>query len=77
MTIEITKPELERIIIERLNQGTFPDAEALILNALQSSAGAAEADRKEAIERLKTFGQRNRLSLGDSTIDELRDQARP
>jgi hypothetical protein len=77
MTIEITKPELERMIIERLNQGTFPDAEAVILNALQSSAAAAEAERKEAIERLKTFGQRNGLSLDDATVRELRDQARP
>ncbi len=38
MTIRITKPEVEALINERLQSGTFRDAEDVILKALQSSA---------------------------------------
>lgn len=37
MTIEITKPELEALIRERLQSGAFRDAEDVILQALRSS----------------------------------------
>jgi len=37
MTIQITKPEVEAIITERLQSGAFKDAEDVILQALQSS----------------------------------------
>jgi hypothetical protein len=46
-------------------------------------AGGAKAaappvdERAEAIERLKTFGKRHGLSLGDMTLRELRHEARP
>lgn len=36
MTIEITKPETEALIAERLQSGAFEDAEAVILDALAS-----------------------------------------
>lgn len=38
---------------------------------------AIDQDRVEAIERLVTFGRRHGLSLGDVTIRQLRDEARP
>jgi hypothetical protein len=37
MTIEITKPEVEALISQRLQCGGFKDAEDVILQALQSS----------------------------------------
>jgi hypothetical protein len=80
MTIQITKPEIEALIRERLQTGEFRDAEDVILQALQASKhepSAAYADRAAAIERLKTFGKRYGLSLGGITLRELRDEARP
>ena len=37
MTIEITRPEVEALINQRLESGSFRDAEDVILQALQSS----------------------------------------
>lgn len=39
MTIQITKPEVEALINERLRSGAFKDAEDVILRALQASPG--------------------------------------
>jgi hypothetical protein len=64
--IEITKPETEAFINQRLQTGAFKDAEAVILHALRSSSPEAvlsEERRQEAIERLKTFGKRHGLTL--------------
>ena len=38
MTIQITKPEVEEMINQRLQSGAFKDAEDVILQALQSSS---------------------------------------
>jgi Arc/MetJ-type ribon-helix-helix transcriptional regulator len=80
MTIQITKPEIEALITQRLKSGRFKDAEDVIFQALKLSGTAPqkiEAERAAAIERLKTFGKRHGLSLGGITIRELRDEARP
>jgi hypothetical protein len=80
MTIEITKPEIETLINQRLQSGGFKDAEDVILQALKSSKPSqpeVETERAAAIERLKTFGETHGLSLGGTTIRELRDEARP
>jgi Arc/MetJ-type ribon-helix-helix transcriptional regulator len=80
MTIQITKPEVEALIEERLQSGRFTDAEDVILQALQSSATASlppGEHRAEAIERLRTFGKAHGLSLGGMTIRDLRQEARP
>jgi hypothetical protein len=80
MTIQITKPEIEALINHRLETGGFEDAEDVILQALKSSEPEPhriEDERLAAIERLKTFGQTHRLSLGGMTIRELRHEARP
>ena len=37
MTIQITKPEVEALINQRLQSGVFKDAEDVILQALQSA----------------------------------------
>jgi Arc/MetJ-type ribon-helix-helix transcriptional regulator len=80
VTIQITKPEVEALINRRLKTGAFKDAEDVILQALRSSesgeSGTEEA-RREAIERLRTFGKTHGLSLGGMTIRELRHEARP
>ncbi len=79
MTIQITRPEVEALIKRRLETGAFKDAEDVILQALRSSEGEGgnEEARREAIERLKTFGKTHGLSLGGMTIRELRHEARP
>jgi len=80
VTIQITRPEVEALIKERLQSGQFKDAEDVILQALRSSGTEApqvEEQRDEAIERLRTFGKTHGLSLGGMTIRELRDEARP
>jgi len=80
MTIQITKPELEALIHQRLQNGGYKDAEDVILHALRVSSGAppqAEQERIAAIERLASFGKRHGLSLGGMTIQELRREARP
>lgn len=79
MTIQITKPEVEALINQRLKTGTFKDAEDVILQALKASDGEEHdaVERRDAIERLKTFGGKHGLSLGGMTIRELRHEARP
>jgi len=80
MTIQITKPEVEALINQRLQSGRFKDAEEVILQALQTSRSQTPEfaqQRREAIERLRTFGKTHGLSLGGITIRELRNQARP
>jgi hypothetical protein len=79
MTIQITKPEIEALITTRLQSGQFKDAEDVILQALQSSGiePPPATERDEAIECLRTFGQKHGLSLGGMTIRELRHEARP
>lgn len=41
MTIEITRPEVEALIQQRLKSGAFMDAEDVIFQALRSSAPPA------------------------------------
>jgi hypothetical protein len=80
MTIQITRPEVEALIKQRLQRGELKDAEDVILKALQSleaTRQGSEAERAAAVERLKTFGKRHGLTLGGMTIRELRDEARP
>ena len=60
MTIQITKPEIEALIEQRLQSGKFMDAEDVILQALRASGTVpitAGKQREEAIECLKGFGQ--------------------
>jgi len=80
VTIQITRPEVEALIDQRLKSGAFKDAEDVILQALRSSEAekqGTDEKRREAIERLRIFGKTHGLSLGGMTIRELRDDARP
>jgi len=80
MTIQITRPEVEALIKERLCRGGFRDAEDVILQALKSSeaeATTAGEERAAAIERLRNFGETHGLSPGGMTIRALRHEARP
>ncbi len=80
MTIQINRPEVEALINQRLQTGAFQDAEDVILQALRSSERERQEideNRREAIERLRIFGQTHRLSLGGMNVRELRDEARP
>ncbi|HWD98164.1 MAG TPA: hypothetical protein VG345_03980 [Bryobacteraceae bacterium] len=79
MTIQITRPEVEALINQRLKTGAFKDAEDVVLQALKASEndGHDAVERREAIERLKTFGRKHGLSLGGVSIRELRHEARP
>ncbi len=80
MTIRITRPEVEALINRRLKTGAFEDAEDVILQALrslESEQQGTDEKRREAIERLRTFGKTYGLSLGGMTIRELRHEARP
>ena len=83
MTIELS-PELERIVQEAVVSGQYPSAADVLAEAVavwrtQQGKGslAAAEQRRDAIERLKTFGKTHGLSLGGMTIRELRDEARP
>ena len=51
MTIQITKPEVEALIKQRLQSGGFKDAEDVILQALQAS-GDRRATARQAILEL-------------------------
>jgi Arc/MetJ-type ribon-helix-helix transcriptional regulator len=44
MTIEITRPELEALIQERLRSGGFEDAQDVILSALRAAERSSSAD---------------------------------
>jgi hypothetical protein len=80
MTIQITRPEVEALINQRLQSGAFKDAEDVILQALKSSeteTQGSDENRREAINRLMAFGKKHGLSLDGMTIRELRDEARP
>jgi hypothetical protein len=80
MTIEITRPETESLINERLQSGAFLDAEDVILRALQSSP--PEPDQIFDRQRALAAGARIRelskgLTLGGLTIRGLIDEGRP
>ena len=83
MTIELS-PELERIVQEAVVSGQYPSAADVLAEAVavwrtpQGNGSLAAAEqRRDAIERLRTFGKMHGLSLGGMTIRELRDEARP
>ena len=56
MTIQITKPEVEALINQRLQSGGYKDAEDVILQALQSSpAKPPTALRPETVHSQKNL----------------------
>jgi len=73
MTIEIRNPELEAIIRQRLNAGNFRDVEDMLLKTLATETPTAgrSSSRQEAIRRMKEFGDKYRLSLGEPITRDL------
>jgi hypothetical protein len=80
MTIEITRPEIESLIHQRLQSGAFVDAEDVILRALRSFEPETGPvfDKQRALAagaRIRELSQG--LTLGGLTIRELIDEGRP
>ena len=73
MTIQITKPELEALINQRLQSGAFKDAEDVILTALQflppKPPGAADSGRslREVFETVRGLADDVEFSRNPST----------
>jgi hypothetical protein len=64
MTIQITKPEVEDLINQRLQSGAFKDAEDVILQALQSSPPATPLpDAPPAKDIVELFAPLRGLNL--------------
>jgi hypothetical protein len=63
MTIEITKPEIEALINQRLRTGAFKDAEDVILQALQSSLSSPPLDLPPAKDIVEMFAPLRGLNL--------------
>jgi hypothetical protein len=80
MTIEITRPEIESLIHQRLQSGAFVDAQDVILQALRSSAPETGPvlDRQRALAAGARIRELSKgLTLGGLTIRELIDEGRP
>jgi hypothetical protein len=80
MTIEITRPEIELLIHDRLQSGAFMDAEDVILRALQSFAPEIEPvfDKQRALAAGARIREMSKgLTLAGLTIRELIDEGRP
>ncbi len=77
MTIEITSPQVEMLINERLQRSRFKDAEDVILQALQSGMPDIEVAQAkptaEAKDLVKIFAPLRGLNL---TFERDRDTGR-
>ena len=51
MTIQITRPEVEALINQRLESGTFKDAEEVNLEALQTPGPSPRVSSNSAVRR--------------------------
>jgi hypothetical protein len=79
MHINITCPEVESLIHQRLQSGAFTDVEDVIFHALQSSAPEAGPifDRQRALAAGARIRELSKgLTLGGLTIRELIDEGR-
>jgi len=66
MNIQITQPEVEAIINQRLQSGAFRNAEDVILQALQSSPMPEQPDAPPAKSIEEMFAPLRGLNLGFS-----------
>jgi hypothetical protein len=80
MTIQITKPEVEALINQRLRSGGFKDAEDIVWQALQSSppeaAAAAPKGAEPAKDMVELFAPLRSLNIvieADRSKDTGRD----
>ncbi len=63
MTIEITRPEVEALINQRLQSGAFKDAEDVILQALQSTPATPRMDAPPTKDIVELFAPLRGLNL--------------
>ncbi len=63
MTIQITRPEVEALINQRLQSGAFRNAEDVILQALQSSPPTTPSDAPPAKDIVELFAPLRGLNL--------------
>jgi Arc/MetJ-type ribon-helix-helix transcriptional regulator len=76
-------PRIEPIVKDAVRSGQYRSAEEVLSEAISVWQARQPADeptvheRQAAIERLKSFGKTQQLSLGGMTIKQLRDEARP
>lgn len=79
MTIQITKPEVEALINQRLQTGGYKDAEDVVFQALQSSPPNAAAklpnDAAEAKNMFELFAPLRGLNI-DFEADRSKDTGR-
>ena len=79
MTIEITRPEVEALINQRLQTGGFKDAEDVVFQALQSSppssANTPPSDAGVAKDMVELFAPLRGLNI-DFECDRSRDTGR-
>ena len=77
-------PHGEQLVAACLRTGRYHSPEEVVARALESLAEkeapaspTLSPEVLEAIERLRGFGRTHQLTLGDSTIRQLREEARP
>lgn len=73
MTIQL-KPDQERIIHEQLATGRYRSVDEVLDTALSKLPHDEQLDpnaRREAIRRMREFGERHRLSLGEPITRKL------
>ena len=80
MTIQITKPEIEALINQRLQSGGFKDAEDVVFQALQSSPPNAvttqqQTDDSDAKNMVELFAPLRGLNI-DFEADRSKDTGR-
>ncbi len=63
MTIQITRPEVEALINQRLQSGAFRNAEDVILQALQSCPPTTPPDAPPAKDIVELFAPLRGLNL--------------
>jgi len=73
MTIEL-KPEQERIVRQQLATGLYGSVDEVITSALASLPQDCRFDRenrREAVRRMIEFGERRKLSLGETVTRQF------
>ena len=79
MTIQITRPEIEALITQRLQTGAFKDAEDVVFQALQSSpaqtAPTATGKGTPAKDMVELFAPLRGLNI-DFESDRSKDTGR-
>jgi hypothetical protein len=79
MTIQITRPEIEALINQRLQTGGFKDAEDVVLQALQASppnaATTPPSDTAVAKDMVELFAPLRGLNI-DFESDRSKDPGR-